>query len=326
MELPAALRSAVDAELAGVPLAELRAAAALLSQRYRAELRDGRLHMASSLAVKAYLAARLPATYAAVRTSLAMIADVMPDFAPLSLLDVGAGPGTALWAARDCWPSIGQARMLEASAPALMAGRALAQALHGVACDWVGGDAARDLDARHTADLVMLCYVLDELEPAALAPLVERLWARTGRLLVLVEPGTPAGWRRILTARSQLVAAGAHLVAPCAHAASCPIQAPDWCHFARRVARSRVHRLAKEGDVPFEDEKFIFIAASRTPPEARPARVLARPRPGKAWIDLKLCNPDGSAGPKTVRKRDGDAYRAARRLDWGDALESGDCS
>ncbi len=63
MELPASLRHAVDGALEGVALADLKRASEILSRRYRAETRDGRLHICDELAAKAYLAARLPATY-----------------------------------------------------------------------------------------------------------------------------------------------------------------------------------------------------------------------------------------------------------------------
>lgn len=79
MELPAQLRQAVDELLENTPLADLKGAAKALSERYRAETRDGRLHMAADLAVKAYLATRLPATYAAVRASLNAIDEARPD-------------------------------------------------------------------------------------------------------------------------------------------------------------------------------------------------------------------------------------------------------
>lgn len=323
MELPAPLRAAVDRMLEGVALADLQRASAQLTSRYRSETRDGRLHLDGDLTVKAYLAARLPATYAAVRSSLAMIEEAAPDFAPPSLLDVGAGPGTALWAAKDAWSSIGSAQMLEASEPVRRAGAALAASQEGVSANWQSGDATRTLAESSKADLVTLCYVLDELAPAEIAPLVERLWTSTGQMLVIVEPGTPAGWRRILEARACLIALGAHIVAPCPHEAPCPLAAPDWCHLSRRVARSRIHRQAKGGDVPWEDEKFIFVAASRTAPTTRAARVLAPPRQGKAWIDLKCCQPDGTCAELRIAKRQPDAYRAARKLDWGDALPPG---
>ena len=100
-------------------------------------------------------------------------------------------------------------------------------------------------------------------------------------MLLIVEPGTTAGWQRILDARAQLIADGAHILAPCPHALACPIAQPDWCHFSARVARSRVHRLAKEAEVPWEDEKFIYLAASRTPAVAHAlprARRRRKPR------------------------------------------------
>ncbi|RVC27783.1 small ribosomal subunit Rsm22 family protein, partial [Mesorhizobium sp. M7A.F.Ca.CA.004.04.2.1] len=116
MELPASLRQGVERLLENVPLAVLKQAAKTLSDRYRAELRDGRLHMAEDLAVKAYLATRLPATYAAIRASLDALSDAKPGFQPRSLLDVGAGPGTVLWATTDQWPDLEQAVLFEASA------------------------------------------------------------------------------------------------------------------------------------------------------------------------------------------------------------------
>lgn len=320
MELPAPLRAAVDRLLEGIPLADLQRAAGLLSQRYRAETRDGRLHLDGDLAVKAYLAARLPATFAAIRAALAMVEQAVPDFAPASLLDVGAGPGTALWAASDAWPSILRAQMLEASGPARRVGSALSAGLGSVAANWAAGDASTDIDAMPVADLVTLAYVLDELDPDAADRLIDGLWGRTSSMLVIVEPGTPAGWQRILGARQRLVDAGAHIVAPCPHEAPCPLSRPDWCHFSRRVARSRMHRLTKGAEVPWEDEKFSFVAASRSPVPARPSRVLAPPRTGKAWVDLKLCRPDGHSVQMQVTKREGELYREAKRLDWGDAF------
>ena len=63
MELPAPLRSAVDQMLQGEPLERIAKASAILSDRYRREVRDGRFHIDDGLAAKAYLATRLPATF-----------------------------------------------------------------------------------------------------------------------------------------------------------------------------------------------------------------------------------------------------------------------
>jgi ribosomal protein RSM22 (predicted rRNA methylase) len=79
--------------------------------------------------------------------------------------------------------------------------------------------------------------------------------------------------------RRQLIEAGAHVLAPCPHDAPCPLAAPDWCHFSRRVARSRLHRLAKDADVPWEDESSSLSLASRQPAPSRRAAI-APPKSG----------------------------------------------
>lgn len=326
MELPPILRQAVDAALEGVALADLKRASDLLSRRYRAETRDGRLHISDDLAAKAYLAARLPATYAAVRASLDSAAEVCPDFAPQSMLDVGAGPGTALWAARGCWPSLENATMIEASPAIRAVGSSLAGNSGFASLNWRAGDVVREKLDFPQADLVTIAYVLDELAPDDRRKLVAQLWASTRQMFVIVEPGTPAGWQRILDARKALIELGAVIAAPCPHQLECPLVAPDWCHFSRRVARSRIHRMTKDAEVPWEDEKFIYLAAVRQPSEAVEARVIAPPRVGGGKVSVKLCKGDGTAEERLFTKRDGDFFRWARRADWGDAyLEEPAC-
>jgi ribosomal protein RSM22 (predicted rRNA methylase) len=315
MELPSALRQAVDAALEGVSTRDLAAASDALSQRYRGEVRDGRFHVADDLTARAYLAARLPATYAAIRAALDAVAEMRPAFAPHSLLDFGAGPGTALWAAGDCWPDLDAATLVEASASMRKFGESFAGASGVARVDW-----RHDTSALERSDLVTVAYVLDELDPDRRAALVSELWSLTADTLLIVEPGTPAGWQRILDARALLLKQGAQMVAPCPHAQACPLVEPDWCHFARRVSRSRAHLQAKGAEVPWEDEKFSYVAVARNwaaLPAA--ARVIAPPRAGSGKVELKLCTSEGRAETVLVTKREGARYKQARRFDWGDA-------
>ncbi|SFT67782.1 small ribosomal subunit Rsm22 family protein [Mesorhizobium sp. YR577] len=320
MELPAPLRQAVDQVLEGIPLPKLKQAADTLSRRYRAETRDGRLHLSDDLAAKAYLATRLPATFAAVRASMEMVAESLPDFSPKTLLDVGAGPGTAFWAARDCWDGLEEAVLVETSPSIRAVGAGLAGHATPTIARYVAADVSGGLRDLQPVDLVTLAYVLDELDPAKIDPLIDRLWSLTTGTLVIVEPGTPAGWQRILRVRARLIEAGAHLAAPCPHQVACPLVTPDWCHFSRRVARSRLHRLAKGGEVPWEDEKYIFVAASRVPADGPDARVLAPPQASSGMVRLKLCEADGSVGERLITRREGAAFKSARKLDWGDGM------
>jgi ribosomal protein RSM22 (predicted rRNA methylase) len=321
MELPQPLRQAVDRALSGVTLADLTETAAALSQRYREEQRDGRLHVGTDRDALAYLATRLPATYAAVRASFAAIADTRPDFAPKTVLDIGAGPGTALWAAADSWPGLTEALLVEASPIFRAWGERLAAEAHLPHTTWLTADAARDAVDCAPRDLVTVAYVLNELAPDVRVSVLQRAWLAAADMLVIIEPGTPAGWQRILVARQHLIESGAHVIAPCPHEQPCPLRPPDWCHFAQRVARSRLHRQAKGGEVPWEDEKFSYVAVSRKPvPPKSGARVIAPPRRASGRITLKLCRPDGSAGEQLFSRRDGTLFKRAWRCDWAASL------
>jgi ribosomal protein RSM22 (predicted rRNA methylase) len=320
MELPPPLRRAVDRALQGTALADLAAAAAALSQRYRDERRDGAAYVASDRDALAYLAVRLPATFAAIRASFAAVAEVSPDFAPKTALDIGAGPGTALWAAADCWPALDDALLIEASPIFRACGEALAAEARLPRATWRIADVTAETSDDAPRDLVTLAYVLNELAPELRSSILQRLWQATADILVIVEPGTPAGWQRILAARRQLVADGGHVIAPCAHGQACPLAPPDWCHFAQRLARSRLHRQAKGADIPWEDEKFSYVAVSRAPVPAAAPRIIARPRKASGLVTLKLCRPDGSAGEQRISRRDGALFKRARRSDWGARL------
>jgi len=320
MELPPLLRQAVDRALNGTAARDLAATAAALSQRYREERRDGRAHVASEQDALAYLAVRLPATYAAVRASFAAVAQARPDFSPTTALDIGAGPGTALWAATDCWSTLADAVLVEASPVFRAVAETLAAGAPLPRITWHLADVAKDAIDDTPHDLVTAAYVLNELASDVRASVVRQLWDLTAATLIIVEPGTPAGWQCILAARNRLIDAGAHIIAPCPHAQACPLSPPDWCHFAQRVARSRLHRQTKGAEVPWEDEKFSYVAVSRNPVSAVGARVLTAPRKASGRVTLKLCRPDGTAAEQLFSRRDGALYKHATRSDWGDAL------
>src|SRR5262249_36845749 len=147
--------------------------------------------------------------------------------------------------------------------------------------------------------------------------LAAAMWARTRDTLLVVEPGTPAGYARIIAVRQRLIATGAHVAAPCPHDGPCPLASPDWCHFTQRLQRSRAHKQVKGAEVPFEDEKFAYVALTRAAVAPRPSRVLAQPVAGKVEVSAKLCTRDGLDIAK-VPRRDKEAYAQARRWRWGD--------
>lgn len=314
--LPGFVSGALHAKLENVSRTDLKARAQRMSDSYRGGGTSAVIR--SDLDALAYAIVRMPATYAAVRAALAQTAQIVPDFGPRTLLDVGAGPGTATWAACDAWPSLERATLIDDN-PHLLA---LAQAMQ----------ASLDISAQRSAmaaalpdaasaDVVLASYVLTELPDASLRATLDRLWDKAERLLVIVEPGTPNGFKRILACRDALIARGAQIVAPCSHEGRCPLaDGPRWCHFSARVPRSRDHLLVKDADVPFEDEKFSYLVAGKGfPPLDRGRRILATPKVDKSAVTLTVCTPDVPE-QRRVARRDKDDYRMAKRLDWGDAI------
>jgi ribosomal protein RSM22 (predicted rRNA methylase) len=236
------------------------------------------------------------------------------------LLDVGAGPGTASWAAAEAFPSLQDFTLLDANATLSRLALELARDSSRLAeCRYLPGDAGGNLADVAQADLVVASYVIGELGESDQRALTQAMWAKARHALLVIEPGTPAGYARILALRRQLIAQGAYVAAPCPHEKPCPLIAPDWCHFNQRLPRSQAHRQIKGADVPFEDERFIYVALTRTAPASRAARVLAPPDVGKAEITAKLCTKEGVA-PTKVPRRDRAAYAGARRWRWGDAV------
>ena len=315
--LPTRLRVALDARLQGVSRRELAARASAMSERYRAGGgSDGAVR--DDMEALAYAVARMPATYAATEAALRALVQRWPTFAPQTTLDLGAGPGSATYAALETWPTIGDVRQYERNAAmrSLAADLAAAATPH-VTIDHTTADFDRArLDIR-PADLVIATYLLVELAPHVAERVIARAFESCSGALVLVEPGTPAGFGAIAKARTQLIGAGARVIAPCPGEMACPMSGTDWCHFSVRLARSRDHMLLKGAQVPFEDERFSFVAVSRsTEPRPAAARILAEPVVERAGITLKLCTIEGMQH-RVVPRRDKAAYTIARRLGWG---------
>jgi ribosomal protein RSM22 (predicted rRNA methylase) len=316
--LPAELKAALDAKLQGLSRNATAERAARISETYRGGGKS--VTIRNDADALAYALARMPATYAAVAASLNALAEARPDFAPRSLLDVGAGPGTATWATAEAWSSLQDFVLLDANAALRDLALDLARESTFLReIDYRHGDARAQLSSAEPADLAIASYVIGEMDEAGQRTLAELMWSKTRDTLLVVEPGTPAGYARIIALRAQLIASGAHVAAPCPHDRACPLRQPDWCHFAKRLPRSQAHRQIKGAELPFEDEKFSYVALTRAPLAQRGARVLAQPTVGKVEVTAKLCTPDGVIAARAPR-RAREAYARARRWRWGDAV------
>ena len=314
MRLPDKLQSAIQQEVEKVDRSRLAQAATQLIEHYK----SGQF---SSPAIQteahraAYLAVRVPATYAANLRVFSELRRRAPNVDINSVLDLGAGPGTSLHAAAQVFPSIQQATLVESDAALISLGKRMGGAVADVR--WLQQDIRSGVPAE-PHDRVVISYALGELPQASAEKLVMQAWAAARQFLVVIEPGTVRGFGYVHAARALLIGAGAHLLAPCPHKLQCPMAAAgDWCHFAQRVERTSLHRQLKGGALGYEDEKFSYVAGSRQEFPTPAARIVRHPQKHSGHVKMLLCTAQGLKN-RTVTKSQKERYREARKAEWGD--------
>lgn len=291
---------------ARVGFAALKEAAETLSAAYREGRATEAPRPGEDQLLAAYLTVRYPATRAACAAVARAIAERLPDFRFESILDVGAGCGASLDGFTGEFASLRVQTAIERLPAMARMGKLLQPDAQWRTADYW------QMDPWPRHEVVLASYSFGEA-PQHRERLIEKAWAAAEELLVLVEPGTTGGAALIAEMRTQLLAAGAHLVAPCPNGGACP---EPWCHFAARINRTSLHRRVKGGELSYEDEKFSYLVASRRPIAASAPRILRHPhiQPGK--IDFVLCDPPKKV-PRFALKRNKAEFRFARKAEWG---------
>jgi ribosomal protein RSM22 (predicted rRNA methylase) len=269
----------------------------------------------------AYLAGRMPGTYAAVAAALRRLPEDLAASC-LSTLDLGSGPGTASWAALEMLPRLEQVTALEQDSQAMELAEALAEDAR-LKPKFSKQDLSAGSIQAEAGDLVLAAYVANELESEKRENFFRAAWSKTQKALVLVEPGTPPGFEALLQARQLLLAEGACLLAPCPGDGLCPLAskpAEKWCHFSQRFERSRLAKLAKPSELGYEDEKYSYLIFARQAWPRPEARLIGHPKKGQGFIHLELCG-QGGLEQRRYSKRDGDSYKKAKKLEWGDDVQ-----
>jgi len=319
VEVPLTLYTAIEKRLAGMKHEKLLSDAQNISFRYRNQSGKGERLLTSDSEALAYSVARMPATFGAVYSALEQSLAHF-DCSPKSLLDAGAGTGAASWAA-DAILKLDSVVCLEREEAMRIAGMEImkegSEALQGT--KWLHRDLASE-KITEQADLVIASYVLNEMAEEGRIRTAKKLWNAAKMMLLIVEPGTPAGFSNILRIRDVLLKDGAYIAAPCSHEAECFMSEYDWCHFSCRISRTRLHRQLKGGEAPFEDEKYTYMAFTREKCHVSgAARVLRHPQVRSGHVMLDVCTAEGIKNI-TLSKKDGEKYKQARKAKAGDEI------
>ena len=321
MAIPEAVQRAIEEGAAQISAPALNQAAAELGREYHQDA-DAAPGISSPAARIAYLVTRMPAIFQVNEILHAELQELCPGIEIRSLLDLGSGPGTAALAAQLTFGELHSATLVDRDREWLeWSGRLIAAA----GAPLAGASRLVTADLPSAApiephDLVIISYVLGEMAPREATVLSERAWRCARRAIVVVEPGTPRGFAAIIAAREALIADRAFIVAPCTHAARCPLAPPDWCHFDTRVERTPLHQRVKSGARPYEIEKFSYLIAAKEPPAIPPnaARIIRHPLKRSGHVILDLCTSGAAAQRQVISRRDKQSYRPARSAKWGD--------
>ncbi len=308
MNLPLDNKLQLESLLDGYSLKELKNVASNIMEQYKNNSNKGNDLINSSLTSKVYAVYRLPATYSAFGEALKHTLELYDQNID-SVIDVGAGSGSASLAASHLLPNIKSFTLLERNKYMMEIGKTL----HNF--DYINYDLSKDnLDIK--ADLVISSYVLNELDQNSRINAINKMWDMTNKIMLIVEPGTPEGFVLIREIRDYLISIGAHVIAPCPHMGVC---LNTWCHFSTRVSRSKLHKDIKGGDAPYEDEKYSYIAFSKNEVIPCKNRILRHPQINPGFIELEVCSKDGFKKLK-YSKKDKELFKKARKSDAGDMI------
>ncbi len=301
--------------LTNISLKELKTLSLLLSQKYKQKKHK---YFSSDKERLAYIASRMPATYAALRYVLKEIKLSFPDIQIKTALDLGAGPATGAWAFFSVFENIKKMQLVEKDSILNLGKDLIKDENFYEKLIFEQNDILKIKD--YDYDIVCLSYVTGEIKKPFIDKIIKRWFYSNSKIIVFLEPGTMYGFKNIKYVRHNLIKLGTKIIAPCPNELNCPMPKNDWCHFFVRLQRSKQHKYLKEGSLAYEDEKFSYVIATKMDLEKNYARVLRRPKKSKDEILLTLCL-KGKVNKEIIFRKDIKRYKIGEKLKWGDRFD-----
>lgn len=311
MELSNEYKARIDELLNGYKLSVLKEASFSIIDSYHQDKKDKPV-IDNDLKARIYAVTRMPATYKAVSEVFEHTFELYNPNIDIAL-DIGAGLGAASRALSDLH-EVKHINLYEKEEAMRKLG--MSMNLDKPVLYHEFDITKNKIEDKY--DLVMSSYVLNEIDESIRKEVILKMFNATNDLLVIVEPGTPNGYKIMLEAREALKNSGAHIIAPCPNVTNCPMKNSDWCHFATRVQRSKLHKVLKEGDSPFEDEKYTYIVFSKKADFKCESRVLRHPIINKRLIKLTTCSKEGIQELE-IRKSH-PKFKMAKKIKVGDSF------
>ncbi|MEK7577671.1 MAG: small ribosomal subunit Rsm22 family protein [Patescibacteria group bacterium] len=329
--LPPLIADATAKILSRSDVRELSTDAKLLHDRYMTEDKErNSTYLKGPKDMLAYLSLRFPATYAQLMGALFQIKERIPNWEPKTMLDLGCGPATGMFAAKEVFPSITTAMGIDRERYFLSIGEELLyESKLDMKATWEQKTIPSFLDASQEAkyDLIIISNVLNELTVELREQLVEKLIECSSGVVLLLEAGNNRG-SQIIQKTAQDLSEKQTLIAP--YLNNTFVKKEDfWVHFPQRFIRPefqrRIRQSMRESDLmasDWEEAKYSFVAFGNVPIGNNMYGVcVGAVQKYHGYITLPVLTADGIQEIK-VMKRHKEQYRLAKEIKWGENIEN----
>lgn len=329
INLPPAIAESVARILSRSDARLLAAQAKELHERYSQGANPIEPHIQKSTDCIAYLALRFPATFAQVSSALFQVAERIPNWKPKSVLELGCGPGTGIWAAKSVWPSITTATGVDREQLFLT----LAEEIHydskmNLDTTWTKTTILKWLtsEEKTTYDLIIIASVVNELTDEERDRLMEKIASRSSGVVVVIEPGTEVGVTITKNVARKMSETG-ELIAP--YVGNTFVESAEyWIHFSQRFQRPefqrRIRQSMRESSLmasDWEDAKYAFVAWGDIPDQKTIWGVcVGRIEKLKGFLTVPVLTAEGVIKARVLKRNKTD-YNYAKNIRWGEILE-----
>lgn len=301
-------------------LSEIKKNYKQISLKYRDENIQSTAVVSSDIQALGYLSSRMGETSIIIDSVL----DKLNNVAVLneeinSVLDLGSGTGSVFWALKN-YISSADIVAVEKQESMIKYSKIMSKPLDyniEYICSDVLSTKVKEL---RSFDLVIESFMLNELTDKDRLQTLDLMCNKSSKFVILIEPGTPNSYKKMMQDRDYLLSKGMHLVLPCPHIFKCNLQ-NDYCNFSVRINRTKLSKIIKDGTLGHEDEKYFYLIFAKEKIVSSGAVVLRKPIYEKNRVELKLCNSDGNITKAVFTKNNKQKYLQAKKLKHGDFFD-----
>lgn len=238
--------------------------------------------------ISAYVAYYLATNYPKLASVLSMVDIKLEDYE--TIVDIGTGPGTFLFAAHALNPSI---ELVGIDKSDLMLTQAM-KLMKGLGVNSPSSFGTKLISQKREKTLFLFSHSLNEMSESEIDKYIKEIGDQD---ILVIEPGTKEVYQKLMIFREKMIGLDYHIHFPCSSNASCNMDAEhDWCHQYIMVKHSEdVERMTQK---LHRNRRLLPLVVHyyskkirKTATRATLVRVF---KPTKHSFEWEVCMPDHS--------------------------------